>query len=83
MGATINFKAHYKFTFFYTIASVAFVVLFQQLNGFVFMEVRLSTVSVTIALIISNLVYWTMMNQFWLLLYVFKTRFEALNLLFW
>lgn len=83
MGATINFKGHYKFTFIYTISSVAFVIVFQQLNGFLFMELRLSTVSVTIALIISNLVYWTMMNQFWLLLYVFKTRFEALNILFW
>lgn len=82
MGATINYNLHEKYMWFHVIFTVTVTAIGLFVSSMVLDDVFVDYV-ITTSYIIETYTYTIVMSQFFLLQCVSKTRFRALNGLFW
>lgn len=84
IGADIKFNKHFKCIKLYVIINGGFCLIAQFISG-IEINVRMTIVDrhIFLTYFLSHVIHWIVISQFLLLIIAVKTRFEALNVIFW
>lgn len=83
MGAVLNYKYHLRVIWAYTIMHLVIILIAYSASAQLLNSIFLIDAILTAAYFIESIVYMIIMSQFLMLEAVIKTRFTALNNIFW